>query len=30
MKPYDDGGLGLREVLEYMGIPYENYLLEDE
>ena len=29
MKPYDDGGLGLREVLEYMGIPYENYLLEE-
>lgn len=24
MKPYDDGGLGLREVLEFMGIPYEN------
>ncbi len=30
MKPYDDGGLGLREVLEYMGIPYENFLLEDD
>lgn len=30
MKPYDDGGLGLREVLEFMGIPYENYLLEEE
>lgn len=30
MKSYDDGGLGLREVLEYMGIPYENYLLEEE
>ena len=30
MKPYEDGGLGLREVLEFMGIPYENYLLEDE
>lgn len=30
MKPYDDGGLGLREVLEFMGIPYENYLMEDE
>ena len=29
MKPYDDGGLGLREVLEFMGIPYENYLMED-
>lgn len=30
MKPYDEGGLGLREVLEFMGIPYENYLLEEE
>jgi 3'-phosphoadenosine 5'-phosphosulfate sulfotransferase (PAPS reductase)/FAD synthetase len=30
MKPYDEGGLGLREVLEYMGIPYENFLLEDK
>lgn len=30
MKPYNDGGLGLREVLEFMGIPYENYLLEEE
>lgn len=30
MRPYDDGGLGLREVLEFMGIPYENYLLEEE
>ena len=30
MKPWDKGGLGMREVLEYMGIPYENYLLEDE
>lgn len=30
MKPYDDGGLGLREVLEFVGIPYENYLLEEE
>ena len=29
-KSYDDGGLGLREVLEFMGIPYENYLLEEE
>ena len=29
MKPYDEGGLGLREVLEFMGIPYENYLLEE-
>jgi len=30
MRSYDDGGLGLREVLEFMGIPYENFLLEDE
>ena len=30
MKPYDEGGLGLREVLEFMGIPYENFLLEDD
>ena len=30
MKPWDKGGLGMREVLEYMGIPFENYLLEDE
>ena len=29
MKPYDDGGLGLREVLEFMGIPYENFMLEE-
>lgn len=29
MKPYDEGGLGLREVLEFMGISYENYLLEE-
>lgn len=29
MKPRDKGGLGMREVLEYMGIPYENYLVED-
>lgn len=29
MKPYNEGGLGLREVLEFMGIPYENYLLEE-
>jgi len=30
MKAYDDGGLGMREVLEFMGIPYENFLLEDD
>ena len=29
LKPRDKGGLGMREVLEYMGIPYENYLVED-
>ena len=29
MKPYDQGGLGLREVLEYIGVPYENYYLEE-
>ena len=23
MKPVDDGGLGLKEVLEYIGVPYE-------
>ena len=23
MKPVEDGGLGLREVLEYIGVPYE-------
>lgn len=28
MKPVEDGGLGLREVLEFMGVPYENYLIE--
>ena len=30
MKPWDKGGLGMREVLEYMGVPYENFMLEDE
>ena len=30
MKSFDDGGLGMREVLEFMGIPYENFLLEDD
>jgi hypothetical protein len=24
MKPKEDGGLGLREVLEYIGVPYKN------
>lgn len=30
MKPWDKGGLGMREVLEYMGVPYENFMLEEE
>lgn len=25
MKDFEAGGLGMRQVLEYMGIPYENY-----
>jgi 3'-phosphoadenosine 5'-phosphosulfate sulfotransferase (PAPS reductase)/FAD synthetase len=25
MKDWDAGGLGLRQVLEYIGVPYENY-----
>lgn len=28
MKDWDAGGLGMRPVLEYLGIPYENYQLE--
>lgn len=27
MKDWDSGGLGLRQVLEYIGVPYENFLL---
>ena len=27
MKEWDAGGLGLRSVLEYIGVPYENFLL---
>ncbi len=27
MKDWDSGGLGLRHVLEYIGVPYENFLL---
>ena len=23
MKPWDQGGLGLKEVLEYINVPYE-------
>lgn len=30
LKDTEKGGLGLREVLEYVGIPYESFLLEDE
>ena len=29
MKDWDAGGLGMRQVLEYLGVPYENYHLED-
>ena len=27
MRDWEAGGLGLRRVLEYIGIPYENYRL---
>ena len=27
LKDWDKGGLGMREVLEYIGIPYENFML---
>jgi len=27
MKEWSAGGLGLRQVLEYIGVPYENFLL---
>lgn len=27
MKDWDMGGLGLRQVLEYIGVPYENFML---
>jgi 3'-phosphoadenosine 5'-phosphosulfate sulfotransferase (PAPS reductase)/FAD synthetase len=27
MKDWEAGGLGLRRVLEYIGVPYENFLL---
>ena len=30
MKDWDAGGLGMRSVLEYIGIPYENYRLGDQ
>ena len=26
MKPWEEGGLGMREVLEYIGIPYESFM----
>ena len=29
MKDWDAGGLGMRQVLEYLGVPYENYQLEE-
>ena len=29
MRSWDKGGLGMREVLGYMGVPYENFLLEE-
>lgn len=29
MRPYEEGGLGLRTVLEYIGVPYENFYLEE-
>ena len=28
MKDWEAGGLGMRPVLEYIGIPYENYQRE--
>ena len=28
MKDWEAGGLGMRSVLEYIGIPYENYQRE--
>ena len=28
MKDWEAGGLGMRQVLEYMGIPFENYIGE--
>jgi hypothetical protein len=28
MKDWETGGLGMRPVLEYIGIPYENYQRE--
>jgi 3'-phosphoadenosine 5'-phosphosulfate sulfotransferase (PAPS reductase)/FAD synthetase len=27
MRDWDAGGLGLRQVLEYIGVPYENFML---
>jgi hypothetical protein len=26
MRDWEAGGLGMRQVLEYMGIPFENYI----
>ena len=28
MKPWDEGGLGMKEVLDYIGIEYSNGLLD--
>lgn len=28
MKDWDAGGLGMRPILEYLGVPYENFALE--
>ena len=24
MKPWEEGGLGMKEVLDFIGVPYEN------
>ncbi len=26
MKPWEEGGLGMREVLDYIGVPYESFM----
>lgn len=28
MKPWEEGGLGMKEVLDYCGIEYSNGLLD--
>ncbi len=30
MKPTEQGGLGMREVLDFIGIPYERFMLTEE